>query len=149
MTADDHLDKQISSRSAVYTRLTFFTDTDTLPVIDTGGNADLDLFAVIQITGTAASRAFLPDYFSGSVTVGAGRNVLHNAKQRLLRHAHLTAAAALCTRLGTGSGLRPGSVTVGTLILKYHIDLFFTVDWKGAPVLVPGVAFSASGARCG
>ena len=44
MTGYLNLDKQISSRSAVYTRLTFFTDPDALSIVDSGRNVDLNAF---------------------------------------------------------------------------------------------------------
>lgn len=43
-----------------------------------------------------------------------------------------------------------GELTEGTFHVPEPVmDGRMPVDWKGAPVLVPGVAFSASGARCG
>ena len=72
MTGYIYLNQQISSRSAVGSRLTFFTDTDTLAIVDTGRYRYLDLLSGRSISGSTAGTAFVLDHLTGSVTVRTG-----------------------------------------------------------------------------
>ena len=92
MTGYLNLDKQISSRSAVYTRLTFFTDPDTLSIVDSGRNIDLNAFSAGCIARAVACGTFITDDFSGSVTIRTGRHAPHRAEHGLLCVRNLTSS---------------------------------------------------------
>ena len=90
MTGYLNLDKQISSRSAVYTRLAFFTDTDALAIVDSGRNVDLNAFSAGRVSRAAAYGTFVTDDFSGSAAIRAGCHVSHRAEHGLLCVRNLT-----------------------------------------------------------
>ena len=84
MTGYIYLNQQISSRSAVGSRLTFFTDTDTLTIINTGRYRYLDLLSGRGISGSTAGTAFVLDHLTGSVTIRTGLNITYHTKHGLL-----------------------------------------------------------------
>ena len=90
MTGYLNLDKQISSRSAVYTRLTFFTDPDALSIVDSGRNVDLNAFSAGCIARAVACGTFIANDLSGSVTIRTRCHVSHRTEHGLLCVRNLT-----------------------------------------------------------
>ena len=84
MTGYIYLNQQISSRTAVGSRLTFFTDTDALAIVDTGRYRYLDLLSGRGISGSTAGTAFVLDHLTGSVTVRTSLNITYHTKHGLL-----------------------------------------------------------------
>lgn len=72
--------QKISSWSAIYTRLTFFTDSYTLTVINSGRNADLNLLLAGNVSGSTTVRTFVTNNFTASVTYRTGLYILYHTK---------------------------------------------------------------------
>ena len=79
-----NLNEKVSSLAAVRTRLTLPGDTDTLSVIDTGRDLNLDLLLAGDISGAVAIRAFLLDNLTGTAAVRTCLDIQYLAKERLL-----------------------------------------------------------------
>ena len=126
MSAHNHLDEQIASRTAICTWLTLFTDADTLSIVDTSRNRHFEFLPAGCITGAAARRTFFFDNLSASAAVRTRLHVLNRAKQRLLGKYYLTFAAALRARFRICSRLCACTVTRLTLILLVELDLLLT-----------------------
>ena len=94
-----NLDKQVASRSAVYTRLTFFTDADALTIVDSGRNVDLNPFSAGCVACAMARSTFVTNNFSGSVTVRTGSYVSDRTEHGLLRVRNLTGSVTFRTCL--------------------------------------------------
>ena len=84
MTGYIYLNQQISSRTAIGSRFTFFADTDTLTIINTCRYRYLDLLSGRGISGSTAGTAFVLDHLTGSVTVRTGLNITYHTKHGLL-----------------------------------------------------------------
>ena len=124
----NHLNKKITSRAAVYSRLTLLPYTHALSVVYTCGDADLDLLPFGNISVSVTVRAFILNDLTCSVTVRAGLNVLYHAEERLLGHHDLALASALGT--GFGGRARPCAASVTGLagLLKVKIQLLLAAE---------------------
>ena len=78
--SDMHFHIQIARRPAAAARLAFAGQTDALPVVDTGGNTELQLLATLDFARAAAVRAGLVDDFARALALRAG---LHHVEEAL------------------------------------------------------------------
>ena len=90
-----NLYQQISSRAAVYARLSFIADTHALTVVNACRYRNRNLLLIAYLSCSTATLAFFPNDLAGSVTVRTGLNILHSSKEGLLRIYYLACAAAL------------------------------------------------------
>ena len=97
MAGDIYLYQQIASRTAVRSGSPFSRITDTLTVINTCRNGNLDLLSGRSIAGAAAGTAFLFDHFSCSAAFRTGLYVPDHAEHRLLGIYDLTFAMTFRT----------------------------------------------------
>lgn len=77
----NNLHQQIASRPAVHARFTLVADPDTLAIINTRRNINLNPLSGGNITGTPAVRTLLTDNLSGTPAVRTFPNILNHAKQ--------------------------------------------------------------------
>ena len=116
MSGYNHFYQQISPRTAVGTRLSLSSDTDTLSIVDTCRDRDSNLLLACRITGSVAVRALVFDNLTGSVTVRTRTYILHHAKERLLSINHLALSSAFRASLGCSTRFCSGTMTGLTLI---------------------------------
>ncbi len=123
VTRHCHLHKQISSRAAVYARLSLLADADALSVVNTRRDGHSDLLLAGNIAGSAAVRALVLDDLSAAVAVRTCLYVLHCAEEGLLGVDNLALAAAFWTGLGGCTRLGPCPVALRTGILEDNLNL--------------------------
>ena len=126
MSGYNYFYQQISSWTTVDTRLSFFTDTDTLSIVDTGRNRYLDFSLSCDISGTTAIRTFVFDYFTGTITIRTGLDILHRSKERLLCKHNFSFTTALGTCFRICSRFCTCTMAGCTLILQNHFNFFLT-----------------------
>ena len=94
-----NLNEEISSRSAINSRFSFFTDAYALSVIDTCRNRNFDLLSAGCISCTCTFRTFLFHDLTGTTTVRTRLYILYGSKEGLGCIYDLTFTAALWTCL--------------------------------------------------
>src|SRR5690606_5687308 len=117
--ADPDLDEEVSRRATGDARLAVAGRADPHPVLDAGGDVDLEGLLLLDAALALAGGARLGNHLAAAV---AGRAGLLDREEALL-DAHAALAIAGMTGLGLGARLRPRTLAGGTALPRGDTDL--------------------------
>ena len=118
---------------------------DGLPVVDTGGDIDLNGTPFTDTALTVAVRTGLMDDLAGAAALGAGRCGGKHAHGRLPPHLHIAGAVTGGTHLRRGTRSAAVALTGGALLAALHGNLLLAAESRlgeadghaGADALAP------------
>ena len=122
--------KQVSSGSSVYTRLTLSFHSYGHTVIYTCRNLDLQSFLLTYITVSMAVGTFFLGYLAAAATIRTGLYILHSTEETLLCIHYLALTTALCTSFRCSSRFCTASVTFAAGFLEINTDFFFSSKYS-------------------
>ena len=130
MGLDLHGDQQIAGGAAVAACVALAPQGDGLAVVDTGGDIDLDGFALAGVAAALAVGAGLMDDLARAAALGAGGLTLHDAEGGALGLGDHACAPALGTHLRRGALGAAVAAASGTVLAALDGDLLLTAEGR-------------------